>query len=192
MMDHDHDHDIAEAAGRHGLSGAAARVLFDALGRGGGWQAQFSHPDLGGMGQWSGGMTQIGDMFNDALKAKIAGFCDDMASVIRSTHAIDDGSALQIARERTVTSPRVPHDGWWPAGLGRPGAMGSQDGNRYACFPMSQRLAVERDGVVTLYDTGDHRLTGFAQQQSDKTTLSFASQHGPVELRHLKVVQITA
>ena len=31
--------------------------------------AQFSHPELGGMGQWSqGGMIMIGDMFNNGLK----------------------------------------------------------------------------------------------------------------------------
>ena len=39
-----------------------------ALMEGNGSQAQFSHPDLGGMGQWSqGGMIMVGDMFNEGL-----------------------------------------------------------------------------------------------------------------------------
>ena len=46
---------------RYGVSQEAIDVLREALRRGGGRQAQFSHPELGGMGQWSaGGMTQLG------------------------------------------------------------------------------------------------------------------------------------
>jgi hypothetical protein len=45
--------------------------------------AQFSHPDLGGRGQWSaGGMTMIGDMFNDALKTKVKQLCSELASIL--------------------------------------------------------------------------------------------------------------
>jgi hypothetical protein len=73
--------DVAAVAQRHGLSAGAGRALFEALVSGGGRQAQFSHPELGGMGQWSGGMTQIGDMFNDALKAKVSAFCQEMSAL---------------------------------------------------------------------------------------------------------------
>ena len=56
------------------------RALQEALHRGGGRQAQFSHADLGGMGQWSaGGMTQVGDMFNTALKDKVNALCGELA-----------------------------------------------------------------------------------------------------------------
>ena len=59
---------------------------------------------------------------------------------------------------------------------------------RYACFPDQRRLAVMRDGKVHLYDTGDHRITGFSQQQSSSQTLSFTSQNGAVRLEDLKEV----
>ena len=53
--------DIDELARKHGVSPDAVRVLQEAVRHGGGRMAQFSHPDLGGMGQWSsGGMTQVG------------------------------------------------------------------------------------------------------------------------------------
>lgn len=73
---------VRAAARRHGLSEGAIDVLWDALVRGRG-QAQFSHPELGGMGQWSGGMLQIGDMFNMGLKAKVAAACADLAAQTR-------------------------------------------------------------------------------------------------------------
>ena len=75
------DQAIAEAARRHGLSDGAVRALAEALTSGRG-QAQFSHPELGGMGQWSGGMVQIGDMFNHGLKAKVAAACADLAEAL--------------------------------------------------------------------------------------------------------------
>ena len=54
---------VAEIASRHGVSLEAAFAVLDSLALSNGAQAQFSHPDLGGMGQWSrGGMIMIGDM----------------------------------------------------------------------------------------------------------------------------------
>ena len=56
---------IAKLARAHGISEEAVKAVFDALRRGGGTMAQFSHADFGGMSQWSSGMTMVGDMFND-------------------------------------------------------------------------------------------------------------------------------
>ena len=45
----------------YGLSPDAVLSMMDAVSRGGGMQAQFNVPELGGMGQWqSGGMTMVG------------------------------------------------------------------------------------------------------------------------------------
>ena len=42
--------------------------------------AQFTHPELGGSGQWmQGGMTMVGDMFNNALKAQVDGLCAELS-----------------------------------------------------------------------------------------------------------------
>lgn len=175
--------DIAGAAERHGLSEGAGRALFDALVASGGRQAQFSHPDLGGMGQWSGGMTQIGDMFNDALKAKVSAFCHDMAAVAGAVHR-----DIPVAAASTSPWAMRNPDRWWPDSLGEPSSSGAQNNMSYACFPDKRRLAIFRNGRVTLYDTGEHRLSGFSQQQPGSGALSFSGQNGPVPLDALRTV----
>jgi hypothetical protein len=59
---------------------------------------------------------------------------------------------------------------------------------RYACFPESRRLAVMRDGRVRVYDTGEHRIGGFSQQQSGSQSLTFTSQTGSIRLEDLREV----
>src|ERR1700686_2531368 len=76
---------VTEIANRHGISVDATRTLLQGLAQGNGQQAQFNHPDLGGMGQWSrGGMIMIGDMFNQGLKARVDALANDLAGLVRS------------------------------------------------------------------------------------------------------------
>ena len=44
---------VDDLARRHGVGSDAVAALLCALELGNGAQAQFNHPDLGGMGQWS-------------------------------------------------------------------------------------------------------------------------------------------
>ncbi len=169
---------VAELARTHGVSEAAVHALQDAVRRGGGRQAQFSHPDLGGMGQWSaGGMTQVGDMFNTALKDKVNALCTALAQ---------DGPA-EPASKVAPEPARSGGSDWWPDQLGRPSATGSQNGMRYACFPDARRVAVEQAGTVTLYDSGEHRISGVSQQQSGTQELRFSSQNGTISAADLPV-----
>jgi len=76
-------------AERHGISTDAALTLLRALVAGRGGMAQFNHPELGGMGQWSqGGMTMVGDMFNQALRARVDALCTELASLLRTEPSI--------------------------------------------------------------------------------------------------------
>ena len=76
---------VTDAATRHGVSLEAALAALGALAQGQGRQAQFDHPELGGMGQWSqGGMIMIGDMFNSGLKARVDALLNDLAGLFRS------------------------------------------------------------------------------------------------------------
>jgi hypothetical protein len=77
---------------------------------------------------------------------------------------------------------------WWPAGLGWPNSTGAQNGVRYAYFAQARRLAIEVNGRVTVYDTLDHQIGGFSQQQSVGGSLSFSSQYGLVDVASLPVV----
>jgi hypothetical protein len=64
---------------------------------------------------------------------------------------------------------------WWPADLGVPSSVGAQNEVRYAYFPATQRLAVDINGNVTVYDTRGYQISGFSQQQSGSGSLSFSS-----------------
>ncbi|WP_429922819.1 hypothetical protein [Agrobacterium vitis] len=77
---------LSDIATRHGVSFGAVEHLLMALMAGNSYQAQFNHPDLGGMGQWSqGGMTMVGDMFNNGLKARVDNLCSDIATLLHTS-----------------------------------------------------------------------------------------------------------
>jgi hypothetical protein len=79
---------------------------------------------------------------------------------------------------------------WWPAELGSPSGIGSQNNMCYAYFANARRLAVEINGHVTVYDTLDHQISGVSQQQGAGASLTFTSQHGTVPVASLPVVSI--
>ncbi|MEO1207887.1 MAG: SHOCT domain-containing protein [Pseudomonadota bacterium] len=90
------------------------------------------------------------------------------------------GSSLFVAGTGTTD--------WWPADLGAAGSVGAQNNLRYAYFPAACRLAIDVGGTVTVYDTGQHSIGGFSQQQSGDQSLSFNSQFGLVRVADLPVV----
>jgi len=79
---------------------------------------------------------------------------------------------------------------WWPADLRWPNSTGAQNGVRYAYFAQARRLAIEVNGTVTVYDTLDHSIGGFSQQQSYGGTLSFNSQYGLIDVASLPVISV--
>ncbi len=176
---------LNDIAKRHDISVEAVSALLDALKAGHGVQAQFNHPDLGGMGQWSaGGMLQIGDMFNDALKSKVDKVCKELAHGMAAAK-----SARPSAAGANDHAPPGKSGSRWPSNLGDPVSQGSQNDMHYAVFPNARRLAVEKDGQVTIYDTADHRLNGISQQQGKDQTLQFASDTGVIDINTLQVVR---
>jgi hypothetical protein len=77
-----------------------------------------------------------------------------------------------------------------PADLGQPTSTGAQNDVRYAYFAPTRRLAIEVNGRVTVYDTLDHQIGGFSQQQSTGASLTFSSQHGLVDVASLPVLSV--
>jgi hypothetical protein len=177
------DTDLVERmAKKHSVSPAAVEVVLSALRSGGGRMAQFSHADFGGMSQWSPGMSMVGDMFNTQLNAKLDALCSDLAAHLDASPAA--GGKRSVANDVSYRSMSGSAD-WWPAGLGRPGAVGAQNDLRYAVFPETRRLVIGDQGGITVYDTGSHRIFGVAQAQSSDQTLSFTSQDGLVRVADL-------
>ena len=84
--------------------------------------------------------------------------------------------------------PMKPQQAWWPRDLGQPDSLGVQNDCSYAYFGAAHRLAVQTNGQVKVYDTGSHRINGFAQQQGSGNSLGFSTDQGPVDLKSLSVV----
>jgi hypothetical protein len=173
---------VDRMAKKHSVSPAAVQVVLAALRNGVGRMAQFSHADFGGMSQWSPGMSMVGDMFNTQLKAKLDALCSDIATYLDASEAT--GGVHPEGAEVSYRS-QTRSDDWWPAGLGRPGAVGAQNDLRYAVFPETRRLVIDDRGTVSVYDTGSHRIFGVAQAQSGDRTLTFTSQDGLVRIADL-------
>lgn len=170
---------VNNVAARHHVSSDAAYQLLQAIAAGGGAQAQFNIPELGGMGQWQqGGMIMVGDMFNQGLKYQVDSLCNDLAGELRAAWPF---APAPIAQGGFFTSR-------WPADLGTPSSSGSQNDLHYAVFPATRRLAIEQGGQISIYDTGDHQIGGVSQQQGGDFSLTFTSQYGLVRVQDLPLV----
>jgi len=182
---------VEAVAARHGVSAGAAECLLQALAVGNGTQAQFSHPELGGMGQWSqGGMLMIGDMFNQGLKFRVGALCDELSGLLRTMSVFAPAPQVQMQSQGGGQgfSLFVQGAGGWPAELGAPSSSGAQNDMSYAFFPATRRLAIRVGGDLRIYDTGDHAIGGVSQQQGGDQSLTFTSQHGVVRVADLPLV----
>ncbi|MCD2453242.1 SHOCT domain-containing protein [Methylicorpusculum oleiharenae] len=207
---------INNLAQRYNFSFDAVFSLLQSVINGNGSMAQFSHPEFGGSGQWMrGGMIMLGDMFNNNLKNSVGSLCQELADLVASqpnllqtgsfqsqsqgnqkqnnfsgvqTHQNSTGSAESVSL--FVPPPPGSSGNWWPAGLQFPNSTGSQNNVRYAYFATIHRLAIEANGHVTLYDTLDHQIGGFSQQQSVGGSITFTSQYGLVDVNNLPVISI--
>lgn len=167
-------------AREHGFSGDAVLHMHEALMRGEMRMAQFNHQEFGGPGQWmAGGMTMIGDMFNDGLKARVDRLCRSLRTFAT------EADNFTAETDPTTASPAAV---WWPPEFGIPTSSGSQNHTRYAYFGPTQRLVVDRFGKTTVYDTRGHPINGFSQQQSTTSSATFETDAGPIDLTQLPVI----
>jgi len=168
---------VQDIAQRHGFSFDAVQSMLGSVINGNGSMAQFSHSEFGGSGQWmQGGMTMIGDMFNNYLKGRVDNLCAELSRLSYS----QPGLYVEVAAQPN----------WWGPDLKFPNTSGGQNGMRYAYFSQAHRLAIESNGQVIVYDTLDHNIGGVSQQQSGGYSVTFSSQYGYVDLSRLPVVSI--
>jgi hypothetical protein len=208
---------IDEIGRRHGFSANAVLSMLESVINGNGSMAQFAHPEFSGSGQWMrGGMIMVSDMFDNYLKGRIDGLCNELSKLVatqpdlirsgsfqsqsqgshrpgqpqsHSASGQQQGDCGPIAAVSLFVPPAPGSSGdWWPGDLHAPNSTGAQNGVRYAYFAQAHRLAIDVGGTVTVYDTLDHQIGGFSQQQSVGGTLSFSSQHGLIDVASLPVV----
>ena len=141
----------------------------------------------------------ISDMFNNALKARVDALCNELSALIRSDPdfaAADSFQSqsqgawgnLQRGSSSLLVDAGPAQANWWPSDLGVPSSLGAQNEVRYAYFPATRRLAIHVNGKVSVYDTQDHQISGFSQQQPGSDSLNFSSQLGGVDVSRLPVV----
>ncbi len=172
-------------AQRSGFSLDAVTSMFESVWQGQGSMAQFSHPEFGGSGQWmSGGMTMLSDMFNSQLKWRVDSLCAELAGLLNQPNL----TQTHGHQPNPMLAPAGPD--WWGPELRWPNSTGSQNNVRYAYFSQACRLATEINGTVTVYNTLDHQIGGFSQQQSGGASFGFTSQYGTVDVASLPVVSV--
>jgi len=179
---------VAALADRYSVGVDAVKMMLDAVAKGGGSMAQFNLPEFGGNGQWMrGGMTMVGDMFNNSMKATVDNLCNDLSKVLENQPNIMTVFAPQSQSQSQGSGgasfwQSSQSGSWWPSELGSPASTGSQNSLRYAYFPGSNRLAIDDRGRVEVYDTSGYDIGGFGQQQSGDASLTFTSQRGVVRV----------
>ena len=171
---------IMNVANKYGISSNSATDLTQRLMSSNGTMAQFNIPELGGGGQWmQGGMTMVGDMFNNQLKYTVDGLCVDLSNLIHQG-AIQYKPLPQKGESGFVGN-------WW-GDLGFPDSTGSQNGTSYAIFSNISRLAIQENGRVTVFDTLNNQIGGVGQQQGGNYSVTFTSQFGNVDLSSLPII----
>ncbi len=189
---------------RHGVSTDAVTHMLIAVQNGNGSMAQFNHREFGGCGQWMrGGMTMVSDLFNNHLKYRVDSICNDISTELANNQLTpfvgsfqsqsQNGSNSQMQAGGSLGSANSlfvpdPESNWWPQDIGAPNAVGSQNNVRYAYFANARRLAVKTGSDVWVYNTGDHQIGGFSQQQGVGGSITFTSQYGTVNLSTLPVI----
>jgi hypothetical protein len=223
QLSHSGQQAINEISQRHGFSANAVLSMLESVINGNGSMAQFSHPEFSGSGQWMrGGMIMVSDMFDNYLKGRIDGLCNELSNLIANQPDLIRSGSFQsqsqggqggydhgqlqsnfsggqqqgrsgpIGPVSLFVPPEPGTSGdWWPGDLHGPNSTGAQNGVRYAYFAKAQRLVIDIGGTVTVYDTLDHQIGGFSQQQSIGGTLSFSSQYGLIDVASLPVVSST-
>ena len=195
---------VSDLSTRYGFSTDAVTHMLFAVLNGNGTMAQFNHPEFAGSGQWmQGGMIMLGDMFNHGLKGSVDGICNELSGILANQPGLLRSGSFQSQSQSSGGQQSQasgapmgncslfvpdPRNNWYPSELGAPTSTGSQNNVRYAYFADSRRLAVETGGDVWVYDTLDHQIGGFSQQQGIGGSITFTSQYGTVNLASLPVI----
>jgi len=196
---------IQTLAKQYQFSPEAVVCLLQAMLKGNGSMAQFNHPEFGGAGQWmKSGMIMTADMFNHGLKARITGLCDALAQQGIYQPAVLQTTSFQTQQQsnqdfsgfdslptmRLFASTATDSKPWWGDNLPTPTSTGAQNNTRYAYFATVQRLAIHSNKQLSVYDTLDHQISGFSQQQAGHSSLTFTSQHGVVAVDSLPRINL--
>jgi hypothetical protein len=180
---------VETIAAKYNLKTETVEALLKAVVQGNGTMAQFDIAELGGSGQWmKGGMTMVGDMFNNTLKGTVDKLCTELSQLVSSEVLYQDANDKTTEWDAESEHETGNNGSSWPSIFGNPTSSGSQNNFRYAYFAPVRRLVIEENGRRTIYDTKHHIITGISQQQGQGNSYKFTSQDGPVDLASLQLI----
>jgi len=180
---------VEDIAAKYNLQSATVESLLNAVISGNGTMAQFNIPELGGSGQWmKGGMTMVGDMFNNSLRTIVDKLCGELSNLVSTKLLFEETAEISEEKQQINSGFSTNPDSSWPSVFGSPTASGSQNNFKYAYFARVKRLVIEENGKQAIYDTKHHDITGVSQQQGSGNSYRFTSQDGPVDLSSLTVI----
>ncbi|KAA6440633.1 SHOCT domain-containing protein [Dyadobacter flavalbus] len=180
---------VEDIAAKYNLQTATVESLLNAVISGNGTMAQFNIPELGGSGQWmKGGMTMVGDMFNNSARTTVDKLCSELSNLVSTRLLFEETSEIPEKKPQVSSRYSAGSGSSWPSIFGNPTASGSQNNFRYAYFARVKRLVIEENGKQTIYDTKHHEITGISQQQGSGSLYKFTSQDGPVDLSSLTII----
>ena len=148
---------VNDLSQRSGFSPDAVLTMLRAVSAGYGTQAQFNHPEFGGMGQWSqGGMIMIGDMFNQNLKYRVSSLCDEISGLLRNQPLFAAPASSQSQSQGSSWSGQSQGSGFSGRGL-QPVRAERRFG----------RLVARRTGVAGLHRRAErHALRLFSRRRA--------------------------
>jgi hypothetical protein len=83
--------------------------MLESVINGNGSMAQFSHPEFSGSGQWMrGGMIMVSDMFDNYLKGRIDGLCNELSNLVANQPDLIRSGSFQSQSQgqaRAATTP---------------------------------------------------------------------------------------
>ncbi|TLU90566.1 SHOCT domain-containing protein [Dyadobacter sediminis] len=180
---------VEDIAAKYNLQAATVESLLNAVISGNGTMAQFNIPELGGSGQWmKGGMTMVGDMFNNSLRTTVDKLCSELSNLVSTKLLFEETAEMPEKKQQAGSGFSADSGSSWPSIFGSPTSSGSQNDFRYAYFARVKRLVIEENGKRTIYDTKHHDITGISQQQGSVNSYKFTSQDGPVDLSSLTII----
>jgi hypothetical protein len=128
-----------------------------------------------------GGMTMVGNMFDNALKARVDALCNELSQLLATT------AVFPAPAPSSQDHGLFGANNWWPGDLGVPSSAGGQNDVRYAFFPGTRRLAIQINGVTKVFDTDEHHIGGVQQQQgTGYSSVGFTSQFGTFGVSSLR------
>lgn len=191
---------INDLAQQYNVSADAVLNLLQAVRNGNGIMAQFSHPEFGS-GQWmQGGITTMGDRFNNSLKTTVDDLCLELSNLLINqpviyiplSHQSQNQNQQQQQKgsysDSIINGSNLSAGNWWSSDLGVPLMTGAQNNMRYAYFADINRLAIDINGQVTIFDTLDHQISGVSLQQGASLSVIFTSQYGTVDPFRLPII----